>query len=122
MKNKSGIRPLEYRVLIAPDEIETKTAGGIIIPEAELEKHKMAQEAGTVIAVGGNCFEDWKDDELPRPGDRVFFARFQGAIVNGEDGREYRLCTDKDIGAVISEGVGGRITPRRGLGKTVAPS
>lgn len=118
MKNKSGILPKEYRVLIRPDEIEEKTAGGILIPKSELERHEMAQVMGVVVAVGGNAFSDWKDAEPPKPGDRVYFQKFQGAAIKGEDGREYRLVNDKDIGAVISDSVGVTITPRRALGKT----
>lgn len=100
MKNQSGISPREYRVLVKPDRVKEKTAGGIILPEQEVERNQMAECRGDLVDVGGNAFEDWSD--APKPGDRVLIAKYAGIVTKGNDGEEYRVCNDKDITAVLS--------------------
>jgi len=100
-ENKSGILPLEFKVLIEPETIEEKTAGGIILPQKTKEMEQMAQVRGILIDIGSNAFEDW--GLIPDAGDRVYFGKYAGYIVKGNDGKEYRLCNDKDICAIIEE-------------------
>lgn len=97
--NKSGIQPLEYKVLILPYEIEEKTSGGIIITDTLKEQEGWAQVRGTLVAKGASAFTDWKDG--PDLGSEVYFAKYQGILVPGGDGKEYRLCNDKDVAAVV---------------------
>jgi len=97
--NKSGILPVEFKILIEPEIVEEKTAGGIILAPKTKDMEQMAQVKGRLIAIGGNAFEDWKDK--PKIGDRVYFGKYAGYIVKGNDGKEYRLCNDKDICAII---------------------
>lgn len=101
--NTSGITPLEYRVLIKADSTERITEGGIVIPESIAEKQDMAQVKATVVAIGGNCFEDWKDPELPHAGSRVSTKKYAGFVIKGKDGGEYRIVNDKDITALLDE-------------------
>jgi chaperonin GroES len=98
--NKSGIQPVEYKVLIKPEQIEEKTASGIILTAQTKEKDQMAQVKGVLVAIGGNAFEDWMS---PRPeiGNTIYFGKYAGFVVNGIDGEEYRLCNDKDICGII---------------------
>ena len=98
--NCSGIVPLEYKVLILPDDTEKVTEGGIIMPDPLHEQHVWAEVRGELVAVGGLAFEGWPD--APKPGVMVYFAKYQGIMVPGEDGKEYRLCNDKDVAAVVS--------------------
>jgi chaperonin GroES len=100
MENKSGIQPVEFKVLILPDSVKERTAGGIILPEMMKDKEQMAQVKGQIVAVGGDAFADWKD--APVPGMRVYFGKYAGYMVTGEDGQEYRLVNDKDLVAVIN--------------------
>ena len=69
-----AIRPLQDRVLLERVESETKSAGGIILPDAAQEK---PQEA-VVVAVGsGYRSEDGKVTPLDvKAGDRVMFAQY----------------------------------------------
>lgn len=97
--NKSGVLPVEFKILIEPEEVEEKTAGGIILAQVTKEKEQMAQVKGILIAIGGNAFEDWNDK--PKIGDKVYFGKYAGYIVKGNDGKEYRLANDKDICAII---------------------
>lgn len=101
MKNESGIKPVEYKVLIKPVEVEDKTSGGLYLPDTIKDKEQMAQIKGVLMAIGGNALEDWNDK--PQIGDRVYFGKYAGYIIKGKDGKEYRLCNDKDICAIIEE-------------------
>jgi len=104
MTNPSGILPTEYKVLIAPKAIDEKTKGGIIIPDQTKERDQFAQMEGELIAVSPLAFtyDDWKGHLPPKPGDRVLFAKYAGANVKGRDGKDYRLCNDKDVAAVLA--------------------
>jgi len=100
MINTSGISPVEYKILIAPDEVERKTESGIILTEKVTDREKMAQVNGRLIAVGGNAFEDWQEP-IPKVGDTISYAKYAGLVVKGNDDVEYRLANDKDITAII---------------------
>lgn len=103
MNNESGIRPLEYKVLVKPLDVEEKTKGGIYLPETTKDKEKFAKQEGILIAVGAIAFTDpdWLD--VPKVGDKVLYDRYAGCTVEGKDGNDYRLIADKEIGAVIYE-------------------
>lgn len=101
--NTSGIVPVEFKVLIKPEEVEAKSAGGIYIPDQVKDKEKFAKERGTIVAVGAIAFTepDWL--HRPKSGDKVLYDRYAGALVKGIDGEDYRLINDKEIGAVLVE-------------------
>lgn len=102
--NTSGIYPVEYKILIAAKTVEEKTKGGIFLPDDTKEREQFAQMEGTLVACSPLAFtyDDWKDANPPKPGDRVLFAKYSGAKVTGKDGKEYRLVNDKDVAAVLS--------------------
>jgi co-chaperonin GroES (HSP10) len=104
--NRSGIIPLDDKILIRMDEHAEITQGGIVIPEDTRSRQTMASETGVVIALGAAAFE-FSDDgnrhwntAKPAPGDRVVVERYSGRVVQGEDGEEYRLVSQKAIGAL----------------------
>jgi len=105
--NVSGIWPVEYKILILPEDIEetderikSAKAAGIQLIEQTSEREAMKQVKGRLIAAGGNAFEDWKG-QVPESGDMIWFAKHAGYVVKGDDGKEYRLCNDKDVAAII---------------------
>lgn len=98
--NTSGLVPVEYKILIEPEEVERKTESGIILTDKVTDREKMAQVRGKLIAVGGNAFEDWQEP-IPAVGDVVSYAKYAGLIVKGVDEKEYRLANDKDITAIV---------------------
>lgn len=100
--NTSGLQPVEYKILIEPEEVEQKSAGGIVLAIATTEKEKMAQVRGKLIAAGGNAFEDWAEP-IPKVGDTVYYAKYAGIVVKDKSGKELRLANDKDITAIIAE-------------------
>lgn len=99
-ENQSGLQPVEYKILIEPEEIEQKSSGGIILTDKVTDREKMAQVRGKLIAVGGNAFEDWTG-AVPQIGMSIFFAKYAGYVIKGNDGKEYRLANDKDVSAIV---------------------
>lgn len=95
------IIPVEYKVLIQLDAVEEKTAGGIIMPDDRREREEWAQTEATLLAVGGNAFEDWKDDPKPVPGDRVLVNKYAGERPDKDESNPHRICMDKDICAIL---------------------
>lgn len=92
-------RPLHDRVLLRRIEQESKTAGGIIIPETAQEKPM----EGEVVAVGTGHVND-NGDVRPldvKTGDRVIFSKWAGTevMVNGE---ELMVMKESDIIGVIA--------------------
>lgn len=78
-------RPLHDRVVVRRVESESKTAGGIIIPDTAKEK----PQEGEVIAVGNGALDD-NGKRVPlevKTGDRILFGKWSGTEVkiNGED-------------------------------------
>lgn len=104
--NKSGIWPVEFKVLIEPVKVEEKTQGGIIIPDSAKDKKQWAMTKGRLIAVGSNAFTDPDWHVRPEVGHMVMFDRYAGGLVEGDDGEEYRLINDKEISAILGENHG----------------
>ena len=105
-----GIQPCEFNVLIAPEEVEEKTAGGIILPDTSKETEQLAAMRGRLVAVAFKAGASiWPDEGpgRPKPGDAVYYAKYAGILVKGRDGREYRTVKDKDLMAVIEETANG---------------
>ncbi|NOZ63924.1 MAG: co-chaperone GroES [Caldiserica bacterium] len=94
------VRPLSDRVLIKRLEEESKTEGGIYLPETAKEK----SQKGEVIAVGeGKRLKNGKIVALSvKKNDKVLFDKFGGTEVKVE-GEEYIILKEDDILAVIEE-------------------
>lgn len=101
LKNPSKLYPVEYKILVQLDNVADRTSGGIYIPATLRDKQQMMQVQATLIAYGGNAFEDW--EEAPQLGDHVYVAKAAGYMVVGADGEKYQLMNDKDIAAIIRE-------------------
>ena len=89
-----NIRPLGDRVIVRRVEEETKTAGGIYIPDSATEK----PSEGEVLAVGKGRLTD-RGDLIPMNvsvGDKIIFGKYAGSEVkvNGED---YLIMKEEDI-------------------------
>ncbi len=93
-------RPLHDRVVVKRVDSETKTAGGIIIPDTAAEK----PQEGEVVAVGPGTRGD--DNELialdVKKGDRVLFGKWSGTEVK-VDGVELLIMKESDIMGVIDK-------------------
>ena len=88
------LKPLADRVLIEVDVEETKTAGGILLPDTAQKK----SQKGTVIAVGSGKVLD-NGERLPSEvavGDRVLFAKYSGVDIE-EGGKKFLLLSERDV-------------------------
>ena len=94
------IRPLQDRIIVKRLEEETKTKGGIIIPDSAKEK----PIEGKVIAVGkGKKTDDGKLIPLDvKAGDKVLFSKYGGTEVK-IDGEEYLIMREEDILGIIEK-------------------
>ncbi len=88
-----NIRPLADRVLIEPAAAETKTVGGIIIPDTAKEK----PQRGKIVATGKGT----KDEEMVlKAGDVVLYGKYAGTELEVE-GVKYLIMRQSDVLAVI---------------------
>ena len=94
-----AFRPLGDRVLVKRVEEESKTKGGIIIPDTAKEK----PQEGEVVSVGsGARADDGKVTPLDvKAGDRILFGKWSGTEVK-VDGEELLIMKESDILGVIA--------------------
>lgn len=88
------LKPLADRVLIEVKEEETKTKGGILLPDTAQKK----SQKGVVIAVGEGKYND-NGQRIPlevKVGDEVLFAKYSGTEIE-EEGKHYLLVTERDV-------------------------
>ncbi|HBC29242.1 MAG TPA: co-chaperone GroES [Prevotellaceae bacterium] len=89
-----NIKPLADRVLIEPAPAETKTVGGIIIPDTAKEKPLK----GIVVAIGHGT----KDEEMVlKVGDQVLYGKYAGTELE-LDGKKYLIMRQSDVVAVLA--------------------
>lgn len=93
MAKKASITPLHDRVIVRPAAAETKTAGGIIIPDTAKEK----PQRGVVVAAGPGK----KDEPITvKAGDSVLYSKYAGTEIN-VDGEELIIMRESDILAIV---------------------
>ena len=92
------VTPLQDRVLVERLEEETKTAGGIIIPDNNKEKPSQ----GKIIAVGsGHRLQDGSVRALDvKEGDTVLFGKYAGTEVKVE-GNDYLIMKEDDLLGIL---------------------
>ncbi|HNY23461.1 MAG TPA: co-chaperone GroES [Bacteroidales bacterium] len=87
------IKPLADRVVVQPQEAETKTASGLFIPDTAKEK----PQRGKVVAVGSGK----KDEPMElKEGDIVLYGKYAGTEIN-VDGTDYLIMRQSDVLAII---------------------
>ena len=91
-------RPLHDRVVVSRIEEDTKSAGGIIIPDTAAEK----PSTGKILSVGPGARSE--DGKITPPdvkaGDKVLFGKWSGTEVK-LDGEELLIMKESDIMGVI---------------------
>ena len=87
------IKPLADRVVIEPQEAQTKTASGLFIPDTAKEK----PQQGTIVAAGPGK----KDEPMEvKVGDVVLYGKYAGTEVTVDD-KKYLIVKQSDSLAII---------------------
>ena len=94
------LRPLHDRVIVKRLEAETKTAGGILIPDSATEK----PTKGEILAIGtGRVLDDGKVLPLTvKVGEKVLFGKYSGQEYK-DGANEYVVLKEDDIIAVLDK-------------------
>jgi chaperonin GroES len=94
------IRPLADKVLVQRLEAETKTSGGIVLPDTAKEK----PQRGKIVSVGeGKLLDDGTRKKVQvKKGETVLFTSYAGTEIKIE-GKEYLIMDESDIMAVIEK-------------------
>jgi len=92
------IEPLDDRIVVEPMEAESKTKGGIVLPDTAKEK----PQKGKIISVGPGRVTDEGKRIAPsvKKGDTVVYAKYGGSEIE-IDGKEYMILRESDILAKI---------------------
>jgi chaperonin GroES len=95
---KMKLRPLHDRIIVKRLEEETKTAGGLFIPDSAKDKPTQ----GKVIAAGnGKLLEDGTIRELDvKKGDTILFGKYSGNEIK-VDGEDLLIMREDDVLAVV---------------------
>lgn len=92
------IRPLSNKLVVAAVESESKTAGGIVIPDTA-DKDKPMR--GKVVAVGTGKYIDGKLQPLQvKIGDEVLFGKYAGTNFKF-DSKDYLVMSEEDVMGII---------------------
>lgn len=97
--SKTKLTPLQDRVIVKRDNVETMSKGGIVLPNEAKDKPTF----GTVIAVGPGKMLECGDLLVPSvsEGDRILFGKYSGTEVK-IDLEEYLVIREEDIMALVN--------------------
>lgn len=93
------IKPLGDRIVVKVLEAETKSKGGILLPDTAKEKPQEAK----VIAVGKGKVLDNGSIAAPevKVGDKVIFGKYSGNEITTKEGEDLLILREEDILAII---------------------
>jgi len=93
------IQPLGDRVLVRPLEAESKTRGGILLPDTAKEK----PQQGEIVAAGkGKVLENGTVHPLEvKVGDKVLYGKYSGNEITTKEGEELLIMREEDILAIV---------------------
>lgn len=105
-------RPVGWRILIKPLEIEEETTeGGLVLPSSVVEAKEFMQFVGKVVAVGPDAYSGTRFTSGPwaKPGDFVVYNPYNGQNievkhdVQSQEVEKFRLINDDEVRAVAPE-------------------
>lgn len=99
-------QPCGWRVLVAMEPVETRSAGGILLPDSHLDQKQAVATIGYVIAVGPQAYKRADTGEIPwvSGGDKVLVAKYAGQrhdVKILHQSFELRIINDDEIQAVF---------------------
>lgn len=87
-----------YRLVVKLKKVEERTASGIIIASARVEREQEAMQEATVVDVGPEAFKQFGDTQWCKKGDLVLIQKYSGAIIPDiEEDEVYRVINDQDV-------------------------
>ena len=97
--------PTGWRLLILPYRGKGKTEGGVLLPDAVIDRESLATVCGFVLKAGPLAYDD--KEKFPggawcKEKDWVIFGRYAGSRFK-IDGGEVRILNDDEIIAVIQD-------------------
>ena len=96
-----NLKPLEDRIVVRPNEAETQTASGLVIPDTAKEK----PQQGEVLAVGPGKRAESTGELIPsdiKVGDVVLYSKYGGTEV-AVDGEDLLVLNGRDVLAVVEK-------------------
>ena len=99
-KSSQTIQPLFGNVLIKPLEAESKTSGGIYLPDTSKE----TPQIGEVMAVGEGSWDEDAEKRIPmevKVGQKVMYKKWGGNEVKVGN-EEWTIVDQKDILAIVN--------------------
>lgn len=99
----SSIKVKGYRLMVKADPIEEISKGGIVL-SVDKTRERAAQNIGTVVSIGDQCFTQYEGEPWCEVGDTVLYSRYAGKFVmDPVTQEEYVLLNDEDVIATIEE-------------------
>lgn len=96
-----NLKPLDDRIVVKPNEAETQTASGLVIPDTAKEK----PQQGSVLAVGSGKRAEATGEIIPleiKVGDTVLYSKYGGTEVT-VDGDELLVLSSRDVLAIVEK-------------------
>ena len=93
------LKPLDDRIVVKPNEAETQTASGLVIPDTAKEK----PQQGTVLAVGPGKRAESSGELIPvgiEEGQTVLYSKYGGTEIT-VDGDELLVLNGRDVLAIV---------------------
>jgi chaperonin GroES len=94
-----NLKPLDDRIVVRPNEAETQTASGLVIPDTAKEK----PQQGEVLAVGPGKRSETTGDLIPvdmSVGDTVLYSKYGGTEIT-VDGEDLLVLNGRDVLAIV---------------------
>ena len=94
-----NLKPLDDRIVVKPNEAETQTASGLVIPDTAKEK----PQQGEVLAVGPGKRAESTGELIPvdiSVGDTVLYSKYGGTEV-AVDGEDLLVLNGRDVLAIV---------------------
>jgi chaperonin GroES len=96
-----NLKPLDDRIVVKPNEAETQTASGLVIPDTAKEK----PQQGTVLAVGPGKRAEANGELIPlgiSVGDTVLYSKYGGTEVT-VGGDDLLVLSSRDVLAIVEK-------------------
>ena len=102
--------PLNWKVLVQPNQVKKKTASGIHLPTISQDNEEYLTAHGAVCALGDLAYRDrdtgkrWRSDTSAKVGDRITYGKYAGQKIVIK-GVKFLLLNDDEITSILPDGV-----------------